>query len=70
MIKIIREGKPEVLKMLRDTCKFTCGFCDCIFEADRKDYSITRETPYVVKYSCKCPQCGVTISGRYKLIYD
>ena len=70
MIKIIREGKPEVLKMLRDTRKFTCGFCDCIFEVDREDYSITPENPYVVKYSCKCPQCGMTVSNRCKLIYD
>ena len=70
MIKIIKSGNEEKLKMLKETKIFDCDFCDCIFEATRGDYTIALCNPEVMRYSCKCPACGMVSFVRCKIRYD
>lgn len=38
--------------------KFLCGYCRCIFIADRDSYKVLHENEYDFEYECVCPSCG------------
>lgn len=57
-MKIIKQGKTEeeLKAILKETRRFECGKCGCIFEADKGEY--THTTQYnETHYYCKCPNC-------------
>lgn len=57
-MKIIKEGisKEEVERKKRETKRFECKTCYCIFEADKGEYEY--EDNYIYgEYRCKCPNC-------------
>lgn len=58
-MKIIRQGKSkeEIEKLLKQTKRFACTLCDCIFEADLGEYKYEEEYIYT-SYYCECPNCG------------
>lgn len=53
-IKIIKKGK---LKNPKDTRRFTCLFCGCVFDADRGDYEVTDGQYNETVYWASCPTC-------------
>lgn len=53
-MKIIYQGD---LSKLKETKRFKCKACGCVFEADKGEYHA--ETQYNdVEFYCKCPCCG------------
>lgn len=59
-MKIIRPGLPkeELERRLKETKRFECEKCGCIFEADKGEY--THTTQYnETHYYCKCPNCKI-----------
>jgi hypothetical protein len=62
-MKIIKQGKSkeELEKVLRHTVRFTCGTCNCVFEADEGEYSVssalTCEYGFYTVCTCVCPNC-------------
>lgn len=58
-MKIIKQGKSkeELEKVLRHTVRFTCRTCDCVFEADEDEYSISSEYGFYTVRTCVCPNC-------------
>ena len=52
-IKIIKPGK---LKNPKDTRRFTCLLCGCVFDADRGDYEAFDQYQ-TTKYAAVCPTC-------------
>lgn len=56
-IKIIKPGK---IKNPRDTRRFTCLLCGCVFDADRGDYEavmICSQLDDVIVHQAVCPAC-------------
>lgn len=56
-IKIINPGKIKKLKGKR---RFTCLFCGCVFDADRRDYEavmISSQLDDVIVHQAICPAC-------------
>lgn len=53
-MKIIKEGD---LNKLKETKKFYCRACGCVFEADNEEY-IKEEQQLDVIFVCECPCCG------------
>lgn len=37
--------------------RFLCGYCNCIFLADRTSYKIVHINEFEYKYECHCPYC-------------
>lgn len=60
-MKIIKEGKTkeELEKMLKNTKRFECKTCGCIFEADDDEYEYEEDYIYCTYY-CTCPNCERT----------
>lgn len=58
-MKIIKQGKTkeELEKVLLHTVRFTCRTCDCVFEADEDEYSISSEYGFYPVRTCICPNC-------------
>lgn len=58
-MEIIKQGKSkeELKKVLRHTIRFTCTTCDCVFEADKDEYSISSEYGFYTVRTCICPNC-------------
>jgi Zn finger protein HypA/HybF involved in hydrogenase expression len=58
-MKIIKEGKTkeELEKILKNTKRFKCKTCGCIFEANDNEYIYEEDYIYATCY-CKCPNCG------------
>ena len=57
MIRIIQAGNMDLLK---ETIQFECPYCNCIFEADKGDY--TKESQKNELYAwCICPTCSKTV---------
>ncbi len=57
-MKIIKEGKTkeELEKILKNTKRFECRTCGCIFEADDDEYEF-EEDRIRTTYYCSCPNC-------------
>lgn len=57
-MKIIKEGKTkeELEKILKNTKRFECKTCGCIFEADDGEYELEEDWIYTT-YHCRCPNC-------------
>lgn len=55
-IKIIKPGK---IKNPRDTRRFTCLLCGCVFDADRGDYEAFDQYQ-TTDYAAICPTCHHT----------
>lgn len=56
-MNIIKEGRKDIADARRkQTKRFECLCCGCIFEADKGEYDHTyfRNED---QYSCKCPTC-------------
>lgn len=57
-MKILEKGNLEKIK---NTRKFTCIKCGCLFEADESEYkycdAFTQQHDGVAA-ECKCPMCG------------
>lgn len=72
-MKIIKQGKSkeELKKILRHTVRFTCHTCDCVFEADKNEYSVSSDCGFYTVRTCVCPNCQSmafetpTRKGRY-----
>lgn len=63
-MQIIQQGNMEKLKQ---TKRFTCGACGCIFEADKDEYTVAEYWAAMydnISASCKCPCCGNTAYAR------
>ena len=58
-MKIIKKGlsKEQVEKKLKQTKRFSCGFCECVFEADKNEYK-SEEVQFNMYYYCICPNCS------------
>ena len=57
-MKIIKQGKTkeELDAILKETKRFECKTCGCIFEADKGEYK--REEDFIHgTYFCDCPNC-------------
>lgn len=52
-MKIIKEGNLDKIKQ---TKRFECKICGCVFEADAGEYKLTFERNTEVAYA-KCPTC-------------
>lgn len=64
MIKVIKEGIPQVYAR-----RFECKKCGCEFLADQSEYSAMWDysTPLVdTMYVCKCPCCGGNVRTKSK----
>lgn len=57
-MKIIKEGKTkeELEKTLKNTKRFECKTCGCVFEANDDEYKYDQDYIYTTCY-CKCPNC-------------
>lgn len=55
-MKIIVKGNPDKVKQ---TKKFVCNVCGCVFEADVGEYKIAFKRNIEVAYT-KCPMCNST----------
>ena len=53
-IKIIKPGK---LKNPKDTRRFLCLNCGCVFDADRGDYEANDNRFNETEYWASCPTC-------------
>lgn len=63
MIKILHPGNDERLK---GTKTFLCTECECLFKADKKDY--TTDSQYnMTYYTCVCPYCGYKFAHEANL---
>lgn len=40
----------------KETIRFSCSYCGCIFEADKGEYETGPQ--YDPGYTCRCPTCG------------
>ncbi len=59
-MNIIKKGVPERLK---ETKRFECIKCGCVFEAEKCEYEFDTQYSELYFY-CKCPRCGN--SARFK----
>ena len=57
-MKVIKQGlsKEQLEKKLKQTKRFECKTCGCIFEADEGEYEYEDDYIYSAHY-CKCPNC-------------
>lgn len=54
-VRIIRNGD---LNKVKQTLKFECKACGCVFEADREDYKFEfSQRENTSWYEIKCPYC-------------
>lgn len=58
-MKIIQEGNPARLKQ---THRFKCFNCGCVFEADNDEYTVDHDD-YMPLSHMGCPCCGTICSG-------
>ena len=54
--------KPGVIP--KETIRFSCSYCGCIFEADKGEYETGPQ--YDPGYSCLCPTCGHVCNAPWK----
>lgn len=60
-MKIIKAGNLEKIKQLeKGTKQFKCPFCDCVFEADKGEYSNGSRQCWDWEASAECPCCNRT----------
>jgi RNase P subunit RPR2 len=52
-MKILEQGNLELLK---ETKRFVCKYCHCVFEADKGEYKILSQYNEII-YQCQCPCC-------------
>lgn len=66
-IKIIKPGK----KFPTETRQFTCGKCECVFEADADDYSVSRAFDSKKSvYFTICPSCKNVVAMLKETVDD
>lgn len=53
-MKIIKEGNLNKFMRVK---RFVCGYCDCIFTANKDEYTVGSQYNEEYYY-CKCPCCG------------
>ena len=53
-MKIIKQGNLDKLMKVK---RFVCSYCDCIFTANKDEYTIGSQYNEEYYY-CKCPCCG------------
>lgn len=58
MIRIIQAGDMNLLK---ETLRFDCPYCNCIFEADKGDYTKEGNNKNEFYAYCICPTCSKTV---------
>lgn len=56
-MKILKQGNLELLK---ETKRFVCKYCHCVFEADKSEYKSGQHYNDLY-YTCTCPACGKTV---------
>ena len=56
-MRIIKPGDPSRLK---ETRRFTCQRCGCVFEADKEEYNSGMQYNEIY-YKSQCPTCGTTV---------
>lgn len=58
-MKIIKQGltKEQLEKRLKQTKRFECDKCNCVFEADKGEYEEEQDYIYITR-TCTCPNCG------------
>ena len=55
-MKIIKKGNRALAeRKIKQTKRFECETCGCIFEADKHEY---KASDYDTKYYAECPCCG------------
>ena len=61
-MKIIKQGisGDELNRKLKQTRRFECRTCGCVFEADKDEYEIETEYIYTTCY-CACPNCKTRV---------
>ena len=55
-MKIIRKGYIPT-----ETKTFKCGYCGCIFQAEKSEYRVADQLAYLhdgISADCNCPTCG------------
>lgn len=58
-MNIIKQGNPEKIQQLQKATKrFKCCTCDCVFEADKGEYTPGNQWDW--EASAVCPCCGKT----------
>lgn len=59
-MKIVKQGmsKAKIEKIKNIVKRFKCRTCECIFEADKDEYSIRQCDYNETEYYCICPNCG------------
>lgn len=53
-MKIIKDGN---LRKFKETKRFTCKYCDCIFEADNTEYTVHQDQVQGPWLDVHCPCC-------------
>ena len=62
-MKIIKDGNID-----RETKRFTCKKCGCVFEADKDEYRLVTSTAHQydgIEAVCDCPCCDANVY-KYK----
>ena len=57
-MKIINVGRKNWDKEPR---QFVCSRCDCVFEAEKGEYTARELEPNATEYIVNCPNCGLRI---------
>lgn len=56
---IIKDGDKELAeKKIKETRRFECRMCGCVFEADKGEYRGEDGCDFRYYYYAKCPCCG------------
>ena len=71
-MQIIKPGNLEKIKQLQKATKrFKCSYCDCVFEADKGEYTPGSGLQWDWEASAECPCCGRTaIEVRMREVKD
>ena len=59
-MRVLRNGDPA---MVRPVVRFRCKNCDCLFEAERHEYTIETDRKRGYYYRARCPCCGEFAAG-------
>ena len=58
-MRVLRNGNPDVA---RPVVRFQCKNCDCLFEAERHEYSAVNDYRNGYYYRARCPCCGKDVT--------
>jgi len=59
-MRILRNGLPD---MARPVVRFHCKVCDCLFEAERHEYTTENDYRNGYYHRARCPCCGKDVTG-------